>query len=146
MNRSSYKYTPDEKFCLFKFVSLGRSRIHKAVIFQPMVVGNFYNLAMGDIDETGDIDVFSKSNNGDMEAVLATVIKIITHFFKHYPDAKVYVEGSTPARTRLYQIAAEQELKNFEEHFTIFGFSGDNFEVFQRNKNYSALAISLKIN
>ncbi|WP_138475594.1 DUF6934 family protein [Dyadobacter bucti] len=70
---------------------------------------------MGDIDESGDIDVFSKSNNGDMEAVLATVINIITHFFKHYPDAKVYVKGSTPARTRLNQIAAEQELKNFEE-------------------------------
>lgn len=70
---------------------------------------------MGDIDESGDINVFSKSNNGNMEAVLATVIKIITHFFKHYPDAKVYVKGSTPARTRLYQITAEQELKNVED-------------------------------
>jgi len=53
-----------------------------------MCVGNFYNLAMGHIDETGDIDVFSKSNNGDMEAILATVIKIITHFLNIIPMPK----------------------------------------------------------
>lgn len=85
-----------------------------------------------------------KSNNGDMQMVLATVIQIIKAFLSYKPDSNIYIEGSTPTRMRLYQIAIERELSDFQEHFEIGGFYNNAFELFRRNVNYSARVIFLK--
>jgi hypothetical protein len=51
---------------------------------------NVFNLAFGDLDETGDLNDLIVSNNGDMYKILATVTQIVITFFSSYPDRQVY--------------------------------------------------------
>ena len=68
----------------------------------------YFNLGFGDQDEsTGKINDLTISNNSDTDRILATVAATILEFTAHFPDAIVYVKGSTPARTRLYQMGDE---------------------------------------
>jgi hypothetical protein len=144
MDHPFYEFTDNENSFRFEFVSIGKTVIPKAVIFQPLPVADFYNLAMGDVDDDGDIDVFSRSNNGDIEMVLATVVQIVLQFLHSRPESTIFIEGSTPVRIRLYQIAIERELQNLRERFMIAGLYEGEFELFRRNVNYTVLVISLK--
>lgn len=79
-----------------------------------------------------------------METVLATVFQTFNQFFKQYPDCQIIFMGSTPARTRLYQIAINRELKKALEMFEIKGFTGEKFEPLTVNKSYIAFVFALK--
>ena len=65
-----------------------------------------------------------------MEMVMATVIQIVLRFFEKYPSKMVYIEGSTPERTRLYRIIMSRELLEIEKVFTVYGLIGNNPELF----------------
>jgi hypothetical protein len=144
MNHPWYQFTTHRQSLRFNFVSVGKTSIQKAVIFESLEGDHIFNLAMGDVDDQGELDVFSKSDNGDMQMVFATVIQIVKVFFKEKPNALIFIEGSTPARMRLYQIVIERELRDLEAYFIIHGFRDSEFELFRRNANFSVLAISLK--
>ncbi|MHA4741903.1 DUF6934 family protein [Dyadobacter sp. MSC1_007] len=142
MNASSYPFRVDDSCHIFRFTSTGMKTIEKVVVFDPLPIPGIYMLVLGDFDED-EIDVGVKSNNRDLEMVLSTVVKIIAFFLSDYPDASIFVEGSSAARNRLYRIMIEKERKNWRELFVIKGIDEDTFEVFQSGKNYSSYLISL---
>ena len=75
---------------------------------------------------------------------MATVIRTILVFFEKYPEKKVYIEGSTPERTRLYRIIIAKEINRIRDLFHIFGISNWKIEIFKPNGDYKSFVISLK--
>ncbi|MCE6989628.1 DUF6934 family protein [Dyadobacter sp. CY323] len=144
MNHPSYEFSNNEKSVLFTFDSVGSRIIPKGVLFQQTGTPNLFNVIMGDVDSSGNIDVYSESNNGDMENVLSTVIQIITHFLATNKDAIICIQGSTPARTRLYRILLCRELNTISKHFRLLGFGETELELFEPGKTYRAFVISSK--
>ena len=80
-----------------------------------------------------------------MPKVLSTVFKALHLFLKQNANAKVFIEGSTLSRTRLYQMAINKFLPELEQKFIILGYIGSNIEDFERGKNYNSFVVSLKI-
>lgn len=109
-----------------------------------MFVPDTYALLLGDLLGDGSIDVNGKSRNGDTRMVLNTVLRIIFEFLSQEQDAKIFVEGSSPARTRLYQIAIASQLDALRDQFNIAGMLDGEFQDFQIGRSYSAFVISLK--
>jgi hypothetical protein len=83
------------------------------------------------------------SNNKDFEKVLATVVQTITIFLETYPARKVFFEGSTKVRTRLYQIVINRELDSFGAKFMVKGLSEQGFEEYQKDKTYDGFLVEL---
>lgn len=105
MNHEKYPVVVTDRFRTFEFLSEGpNGTIKKVVFFEDLGEGT-YNLAFGDWDEfRQQINDKARSNNNDRDKVVATVASTVIQFVKHYPSAFVIARGSTPARTRLYQI------------------------------------------
>ena len=66
------------------------------------------------------------------------------NFTGNFPDAVIFIEGSTPARTRLYQMGIAANLVEINDNFVIQGFADDLWEVFQAGRNYEAFLVSRK--
>jgi hypothetical protein len=118
--------------------------IPKLIVFSPVIeFDNSFNLGFGDYKaDTGDIDDMSISNNDDRDKILATIVDAILIFTKSNPSAVIFATGSTPARTRLYQISITKNLEEAKTLFKIFGiFEDGTWEIFTPNKNYFAFAI-----
>lgn len=77
-----------------------------------------------------------------MSKVIATVVKSMITFFGVYPDSSIYIMGSTPVRTRLYNIIISKELSEVKGIFEIYGFLGVTKEVFTANRGYDAFLIT----
>ena len=125
MNLDRYSYLRSSNFKSYSFYSEGpNGRIKKTVIYSilwddPIV----YNLAFGDLDpKTGNIDDTAKSNNQDRDKVLATVAATINDFMNTYGSFPVYAQGSTPSRTRLYQLSISNLLDEINRDFLVMGF------------------------
>ena len=58
--------------------------------------------------------------------------------------ASVFIAGSTPSRTRLYQVVIGRELHEIQNLFIVQGVTGIGTENFQQGKLYLAFVISLK--
>jgi hypothetical protein len=67
------------------------------------------------------------------EYMAATIYSFTTHF----PDAKIFAEGSNEARTRLYRIGMYNNLEEIEKDFAILGLFNDKWKRFVRNKNFN---------
>lgn len=106
----------------------------------------YFNLGFGDVDpSTGTISDLSKSNNGDREKILATIAKIVLVFTDHFPDVMVYAQGSTVARTRLYQMGISNNLSEISEKLEIYGYTQNEWRKFEKHVNYEAfMAIRIK--
>ncbi|WP_205513811.1 DUF6934 family protein [Longitalea arenae] len=91
---------------VFEFLSVGEKRvINKRIAFIPSAVPFVYNLAFGDINEDGEIDDLTISNNGGRNKVLSTLAKVVEIYTNKYPERLIYFRGSTKERTRLYRMA-----------------------------------------
>lgn len=102
----------------------------------------YFNLGFGDFDpSTGAISDLSKSNNGDREKILATIAKIVLVFTDHFPDVMVYAQGSTEARTRLYQMGISNNLTEISEKLEIYGYSLHEWHKFEKHVNYEAFMV-----
>lgn len=128
----------------YKFTSTGvKGAITKVVRYYDLDLENYYNLGFGDQDPiTGDLDDLAISNNGDSEKVLATVAMTLFTFTSEYPDAKVYITGSTKARTRLYRIAISRHLCSIEIDFRVEGLLGGQWQRFRKDAPYEAFLIT----
>lgn len=149
MNLEKYPLSIGDTFRTYEFYSIGtKGIVRKRVQFQTTARKNIFNIAFGDVNsETDDFDDMIVSNNNDTEKVLATVANSVEIFLSQYPMSKVYAEGSTPARTRLYQISISKILEVIEKDYNILGFTDDDkWEKFEKNKPYSAFYIQLKSN
>lgn len=147
MNLERYVYFADYNYNNYEFYSIGsKGKIKKGVRFSkinddPII----YNLAFGDISvETDRIDDAVISNNQDRDLVLATVANTIFDFTNHNGNHYVYATGSTPARTRLYQMGIAGLLTEINVNFDVYGFKDGQWQVFQRNVNYKAFLVKRK--
>ena len=139
MNLEKYDIETEVNSTYFEFISKGtQGSIVKVIkyskIFEEQEI---YNLCFGDKNmTTGELDDNVISNNGDTYRVLATVASTLHEFFNEFPNAIVYSKGSSPSRTRLYQINISKYLNDIEKEFEIYGELEDKIERFKKNSNY----------
>ena len=150
MDIKKYDYQTNKEALSYEFFSDGpKGRIRKIVKYSLQYVSDevaFYNLTFGDWNEAEKkIDDLIVSNNNDRERVLATVAFTIIKFCEKYPLMPVYVQGSTPARTRAYQMGVNRHLDETERLFYIFGLiERSGWQPFTKGRNYSAFLILKK--
>ena len=148
MNLERYDFSTNETFLDFEFESEGpKGKIKKIVRYSPQNANGitYFNLGFGDRnEETGKIDDRSVSNNKDRERVLATVAATVLAFTQHFPDVMVYAKGSTPSRTRLYQMGIVANWDEIEPLLEVFGFANGQWERFSKNVNYEAFLVLRK--
>lgn len=143
MDRPHYLFESTVSGRLYSFVSKGRhGEIEKRVQFSRMDEGVF-NLGFGDWDENQRrIDDQAISDNGDMELVLATVVKIACVFVSRNKGARIFLTGSTPARTRLYQVLINTNLDIINSKFEVKGYRDGRWHQFEKNVNYESFTVS----
>jgi hypothetical protein len=146
MNHEKYPLQTDSKSLIFEFKSKGTKGIVRKIIqYSPTRIDGVYNLGFGDFDEiTGELNDFTVTNNGDTNKVLATVASTVSLFFEKHPNSSVYVEGSTPVRTRLYRIGITNNLLEIRSNFEIYGLVINEWEKFDPKKDYVAFLIRKK--
>lgn len=137
--------SPDYK--TYHFISSGpKGDIFKMVRYSVYTNTNIVNMGFGDYDyTTATLNDRSVTNNGDTRKVLATVVSTLFIFTNHYPNAIVFARGSTPVRTRLYQMGIAANILPIESQFTVRGFNGRKWERFQLNTNYRAFSAQRKL-
>ncbi len=128
----------------FHFKSIGAKIIPKIIIYQETDMPNYYNLVLADVLPDGSFDIYVKSNNGDMEKILATVVQTLMVFLAYHPKANICFSGSSETRTRLYQIVLAKEIEKVNPILDILGFRNNRLEAFETNKNYEGFVVSKK--
>jgi nitric oxide reductase large subunit len=148
MNLDRYEYSTNEFFLDFEFYSEGpNGKIKKVITFNPYNSNGvtYFNIAFGDWNEEGKkIDDQTVSNNQDRAKILATVASAILDFTNNFPDLMVYAEGSTPARTRLYQMGITLNWAEIHPLLFVYGFVNDHWQPFEKNVNYQAFLVIRK--
>lgn len=145
MNLDKYPVISDNDHRTYEFLSEGLNGTIKKVVFYQEIDDNIFNLAFGDWDEVNQkIDDKARSNNNDRDKVIATVASTVVDFIKYYPWATILAKGSTPARTRLYQIGIFAHWHEISQQFNIEGFADGKWQPVQRQKNYQAFALKTK--
>ncbi|MHA4808777.1 DUF6934 family protein [Flavitalea flava] len=100
---------------------------------------------MGDwIDDKESFDDKVVTNNHDRDKVLATIAAIVIYFMEENPNAILFVKGSTPSRTRLYQMGINKYLNEISELFVIQGYKFGIWELFEKSKSYSSFLLRNK--
>jgi hypothetical protein len=130
----------------FEFYSIGpKGKIKKKIEFDQFPsMPEVYNLAFGDVNAHGAIDDLAVAGNHDSKKVLMTVALTVNRFLQKQPDSHIFLSGSTPARSRLYQIAISNNIGEIQRNFVIYGYTSDQWELFEKNKNYQAFLKRLK--
>ncbi|BAU54619.1 DUF6934 family protein [Mucilaginibacter gotjawali] len=144
MKEESYSFKKEPGIFYYEFFSEGpKGRIRKVVQFHQITsTDNIYNLGFGDFnEELGDIDDLSVSNNQDTQKVLTTVAQTVIDFMLQHPHATVLAKGSTPSRTRLYQMGISQFWDEIGMMFEIKGFIDNGWQPYERGKNFEAFVI-----
>jgi hypothetical protein len=149
MKLKKYKYAASETYLDFEFDSEGpKGKIRKIVRYSPQNADSitYFNLAFGDLNQkTGKIDDLAKTNNQDREKILATIAATVLEFTGHFPDVMVYAKGSTPSRTRLYQIGISANWNEIDTLLYVYGYHQDKgWQLFRKNVNYQAFLIKRK--
>jgi len=149
MDLERYEYERKRTYKEYFFYSDGpKGHVLKVVHFILVYAypNSIYHLVFGDWNEKRNaIDDLSVTNNGDAEKVFATVATIVVDFIDIFRNAMVYAEGSTPARTRLYQITLSKFLHEIEPIFQVYGdINKQQLEPFQKNANYKGFLIARK--
>lgn len=150
MLHDKYKCLANETYASFIFESVGvKGKIKKSITYHllrwlPNGIP-VYNLGFGDWSEVSQqVDDSIVSNNGDRDKVLATVASTILVFCEKHGRAAIYAEGSSPSKTRLYQMAINAHLEEVQMLFNIFGLVQDKWVVFEPGVNYAAFLVIKK--
>ncbi|MGK6351611.1 DUF6934 family protein [Parapedobacter sp. DT-150] len=144
MNLDRYVYFTNNDFHDYEFYSEGpNGRIQKVVRFACIQQGNpgVYNLGFGDLNSEGVVDDTSVSNNADRDKVLATVASTIIDFCNRHGDHYIYASGSTPSRTRLYQMSISRLWDDIQVDFEVYGLKDNEWHEFSKNTNYTAFLV-----
>jgi hypothetical protein len=144
MNRPFYPFTTLDEATRFDFVSVGKEIVPKTIVFYQTDDPLFFTLTLANLLPDGRLYISTKSNNGDLEMILATVFQSITIFLTHRPGVIVGFKGSSDSRTRLYQIAIAKELEQAAKRFNIWGLTDTGLEPFRVQKMYDGFFISFK--
>ncbi len=147
MNVEHYKLYQDVEFLHFEFFSEGpNGKIRKIIQYQEFSPGSqIYNLGFGDWNnKRHDVDDTVVTNNKDTQKVLATVAKSVEEFMRLRPKATIFAQGSTPARTRLYQMSVAMFFEEISEHFLILGLKDKEWLQFVKGVTYDAFLLRKK--
>lgn len=144
MDRPFYDFQIGAQARSFSFISEGPRTVAKQVIYAETTLPDFFNLALADIETDGSPNFYSVRNNGDLERIMATVAQTLLVFFRSHPRAKVAFTGSTPARTRLYQIILAREMEAVAADFVLSGVKENTLEDFRPNRDYDGFVITLR--
>lgn len=126
----------------YRFYSTGpNGSIQFVVKFEKTEQRNVFNLAFGVSDGNDYLDDKIRTQNKDMEKIIATIISAVLHYTNYNPDAIIYFEGSTKPRTRLYRIAISNNWEWLSHDFSVWGLIEDGgtgfVEPFSSSKEYS---------
>lgn len=146
MNTPWYDNLPDSSDRIFYFSGSRDNAIDKVLLFKCLDDSGIYEIVLGNLRTDGSIDVDGTGDHADAATVLSTVAKIIAFFLSDHPEAEIFIVGTTPARTRLYQMAIVRELDDLGQYFDICGYTGGDEEIFQSGRTYQSFTISLKNN
>jgi hypothetical protein len=146
---NQYPYSTNENFLEYEFFSEGpRGKIKKLVQYEMMSYehNRWYNLAFGDWNEDrGLLDDLAVSRNEDAERVLATVASTVLDFTNRHPGSIILLDGSTPSRTRRYQMSINKYWAEIDSLFQVFGLvESKGFIPFSSGVNYQAFAVIRK--
>ena len=145
MAQEKYITLTDNKHILYEFLSEGPRGSILKVVFYNKLEENLYNLSFGDWNDFLQMsDDKVRSNNHDRDKILATVASTVIDFIKHHPNAIILIKGSTPSRTRLYQIGISANWMEINNLFYIYGFCKGNWEAFEKGKNYQQFIIKVR--
>jgi hypothetical protein len=147
MGLDKYDYKTDKTYLEYEFISDGpKGKITKIVRYTKISGDEItFNLGFGDKNEKTDfIDDLVVSGNNDRDKVLATVASTILDFFSKYPDCTILARGTTPSRTRLYQMAICSNLEYINQLFYVSGLNDERWDLFQKNVNYEAFLVMPK--
>ena len=133
-------------YSTFEFVSMGKKGdILKGIAFTEIESPYVYNLAFGDIDENGEIDDRSISDNGDRNKVLATVAFAVDIYLSKYPQRWVQFKGSTHERTRLYRMAVGLNFDELSTKYDIYIELNNGLIIpFQKNVEVRSIIVNKK--
>lgn len=146
----------EEKYCFnklaeehyYEFFSEGpKGKIKKVIRYRLIqeFPNHIFNLGFGDwSEEKEEIDDMVATNNQDRQKVLATVADTVLDFTSTYPDAFVFARGSTPGRTRLYQMGIATFFDEIGSLFSITAYYNGEWKPFEKGKNYEAFLIKRK--
>src|ERR1044072_3133844 len=97
MNLDKYPVEVGETSMSYEFISEGKKgKIVKLIVYNKTNLYNLYNLGFGDKNNTtGEINDTTITNNGDSAKVLATVAYTLYAFTDKFPDAMIFVTGSS---------------------------------------------------
>jgi hypothetical protein len=146
MNLPHYNYLTSD-FQAYEFYSEGpKGQIRKLVTFSRVQDDPaIFNLTLVDVNPisglTSDLAV---SDNGDRDIILATVAYTVKDFSAHYGNHFIYAKGSTPVRTRLYQMSIAGLFEEISTDFDVYGVIEDIAYPFQKNVNYDAFLVKRK--
>ncbi|MVM41207.1 hypothetical protein GO730_31795 [Spirosoma sp. HMF3257] len=151
MNQEVYSVDVFNNQTTYYFESVGpRGIIAKVIQFAPINrndllefgMAEVYNLGFGDLDtDSIKIDDLADSRNGDKDKVLTTVARVTLRFLDAYPEATVYATGSTPSRTRQYQMGLSRFYDEIIDAYALYGLTNGRWHLFERNRNYQAFVI-----
>lgn len=143
MNSDKYELTRENRHSSYQFYSYGAKGIIKKVIVFQKVDIKIYNLAFGDWNDlTKAIDDQIVSGNQDAQKILNTVAFAVCDFMKENPTAIVFAEGSTPSRTRLYQMNISAFLEEINEYFEVSGYVDGAWQSFRKGINYQSFLLT----
>lgn len=145
MHLHKYPVISTNEHRTYEFLSEGPKGAIKKVINFEEVGHNFFNLSFGDWTEASmELDDKVRSNNHDRDKVLATVAGAVMSFIKYYPNAIVFAKGSTPARTRLYQMGIFANWQEISILLTVKGYIDGDWQPVEKCRNYDAFMVTIK--
>lgn len=142
MKYERYPVVASNDFQMYLFFSEGpKGKISKGVVYSKIDT-DVYNLSFGDwMEGYLQLDDTRRTNNGDRDKVLATVASTVLDFFHLFPNVRIIIEGSTLARTRLYQMSIGHNLPFISQDFQVDGLWNNDWEPFRLGRNYEAFSI-----
>lgn len=148
MELDRYEFVVSKEGMDYWFISEGpKGFILKEVQFRKGYIKglNSFNLSFGDLNiKKSKIDDRIKTNNKDTKKVLATVAAIAIHFSERFKDNVIYAEGSTPARTRLYQMGIVAHYQEIDSILNVYGYKNNEWQPFKKGINYEAFFVTCK--
>ena len=146
MKYDKYIVRASGSFLKYEFHSDGpKGRIAKQVLYKEFdEYPGVFNLGLGDLEASGEINDVVVTDNSDSEKVLATVALTVHKFFDIYPHKSVFITGSTETRTRLYRMGIAKNLEELQNEFHLFGLIGNDWQPFRRGPDYRAFMVQKK--
>jgi hypothetical protein len=134
-----YSYTSDKTFMSYSFTSSGPNGSIQKIARFTRLRDSVYNFGFGDLNpETGDISDTTVSNNQDTDIIMGTLGSIVYDFTNIFPHSLIVIQGTSPARTRLYQININKHWRSITPVFDIYGLKHQLWEPLTSGTNYDA--------